>query len=281
MDVYRHAWDESYSPGPEDYSGSPAQRELQSRAYDLWRRLRHDPRYVYDGRVIAINGVNPDSIDDLIFLAHAQGAALVWYLPRDDAPSIVETLHDRGLVAECRDQYLGAGDAVRAAAHVRDSRGLPEGYALGVIDALTPQNLVVEFADLGAEHGVMVPAAHVLRGLTRPCAAMYASGPDGRIAAIAGAVLGHHRNSALASSAWAGPVCTHRDHRGRGLATILGALTLLELAERCDARSFYAAVRHDCPASVAVCERLGLHRTAYSVMTIVSPDASGNGTIVQ
>ncbi len=279
MDVYRRAWDESYSPRSEDYAGSPAQREMQSRAFDLWRRLRHDPRYVYDGRVIAINGVNPDSIDDLMFLAHAQGAALVWYLAREDEASLIASIRGRGFVVDCQDQYVGAGDAVHAAAHVRDTRGLPEGYALGAIDAVTSDNVMAEFAGLGAACGVLVPPAHVLRGLTRPCAAMFASAPDGRIVAIAGAVLGHHRDSALVGSAWAGPLCTHRDHRGRGLATILGALNLLEIAERCGARSFYSGVRRDCPMSVAVWERLGLHRTNYSVMTVVSPDMSADDPI--
>ena len=77
MDVYFHAWDGSYSPTPADYVGNPDQRGLQSRAYELWRRLRHDPRYVFDGRVIAVNGVNSDSIGDLMFLARTLGGALV------------------------------------------------------------------------------------------------------------------------------------------------------------------------------------------------------------
>jgi GNAT superfamily N-acetyltransferase len=273
--------DRQYTARAEDYVGSPAQREMQSRAFDLWRSIGHDPRYAYEGRLVALHGAGPDVAADILRLARNQGAAVIWNLPRDTEDALTRALRGRGYATDRWDQYQGGKETVRAAIGMRGAGVMPDGYELRMIGGDTSDAVIADFAGFAAEHGVMVPAAHVMRGLTRACAAMYATMRDGRVVAIAGSVLGHHRDSELAASAWWGMLCTHPEHRGRGLSKMLGAMTILEMAERHGATSFYTGVHSDNLVSQAVCNGLGIRRTENSVLMIISPELSGNGPVTR
>ncbi|MEZ5786052.1 MAG: GNAT family N-acetyltransferase [Xanthobacteraceae bacterium] len=272
----------SFAPDrPEDYVGDPAQREMQRRAYQLWRSVSADPRYAYEGRLVALNGVRPDTIEDMLFLVREQCAAVTWYVNPDDEGALSETLTAMGYAVDRWDQHLGADEAVRAAEKLCGETFLPDGYDIREIDADTPDAIIEELARVGAEQGVMVPAAHVMRGATRPSVIMYATAPNGCIVAIAGSVLAHHRDNALAASAWWGMLCTHPDHRGKSLSKILGARTMLAMAARHGATSFYTGIRRENAVSQAVCTRLGVRRTAYAVLMAVNVEASGGKSLTR
>lgn len=102
-----------------------------------------------------------------------------------------------------------------------------------------------------------------------------------KIVAIAGAVLGHHRESPLATSAWWGMLCTHPNHRGKGLSKILGAMTIHVMADRYGATSFYTGVRRDNRVSQAVCARLRVLRSEYAVLMAMSPKLSESGPLTR
>jgi GNAT superfamily N-acetyltransferase len=271
----------SYLSRPGDYVGNPVQRDMQSRAYDFWRSAQSDPRYAYEGRLVALDGTSPDNIDELLLLIRKQRAAIVWYLTENDEIVLAEKLSAMGYATDRWDQYLGAAEALRVCEKLRDKSSIPKGYEVGEINAGTPDLIIAEFAAVAAGQGVMVPAAHVMRGLTRPSTAMYITAPSGNIVAIAGSVLGHHRDSPLAGSAWWGMLCTHPDHRGRGLSKILGAMSMLAMARRHGATSFYTGVRRNNAVSQAVCMRLGVRRTEHSVLMAVSPEISGGGPLTR
>jgi len=264
-----------------DYVGNPVQRTMQARAYDLWRSLQSDPRYAYEGRLVALDGATPDTIDGLHFLVGEQHAAVSWYVKSDDEAALTEKLRSMGYATDRWDQYFGAEEALHASETLCGEMTLSEGYEIGEIDAATPDGIIAEFAAVGAEQGVMVPAAHVMRGRTRSATAMYITDPDGKIVAIAGSVLAHHRDSPLATSAWWGMLCTHPTHRGKGLSKILGAMTIQAMATRHGAKSFYTGVRRDNAVSQAVCTRLGVRRTEYSVLMAMSPELSGGGPLTR
>lgn len=264
-----------------DGHASPAQRGMQARAYDLWLSVRSDPRFAYEGRLIALDGTSPDNIDDLLFLVREQGFGVSWYVKRDDETVLTEKLRSMGCATDWWDQYFGAADAVHMSEDLCAETALPEGYKAGEVGADTPNSTIAEFAGVGAEQGVMVPVDHVMRGQTRPAVAMYVTGPDGKIVAIAGSVLAHHQDSPLATSAWWGMLCTHPAHRGKGLSKILGAMTIRAMAARHGATSFYTGVRHDNPVSQTVCTRLGVRRTEYAVLMALGPELAGGGPLTR
>jgi GNAT superfamily N-acetyltransferase len=228
-----------------------------------------------------LDGTSPDTIDDLIFLVREQGAGVSWYVKPDDETALTGKLQSMGYGTDRWDQYFGAVDAVHASEQLCADTALPELYEVGEIGADTPDAIIAEFASVGAEQGVMVPADHVMRGQTRPAVAMYATGPDGKIVAIAGSVLAHHQDSPLATSAWWGMLCTHPAHRGKGLSKILGAMTIRAMATRHGATSFYTGVRPDNAVSHAVCTRLGVRRTEYTVLMALRPELSSGGPLTR
>ena len=254
---------------------------MQARAYEFWQSVRSDPRYAYEGRLVAVDGTNPDTIEDLLFLVRGQGVGVSWYVKPEDETALTGKLQAMGYATDRWDQYFGDVEALRTSDKLCGEIALPEGYDMGEVEADTPDSIVTEFAAVAAEQGVMVPAAHVMRGHTCPAAAMYVTGPDGNIVAIAGSVLGHHRDSPLATSAWWGMLCTHPAHRGKGLSKILGALTIKAMAARHGATSFYTGVRRDNAVSQAVCARLGVRRTDYAVLMALSPELSSGGPLTR
>ena len=266
---------------PDDYVGNPAQREMQQRAYRLWRSVSSDPRYAYEGRLVALDGSTPDTIDDFLFLIREQFAGLSWYVKADDEVALTEKLIAMGYVIDRWDHHLGAEEALRAAEQLCGETSLPKGYEIHEISADTPHAVIVELASVGAEQGVMVPAAHVMRGATRLATIMYVTAPNGPIVSIAGSVLAHHRDSSLAASAWWGMLCTHPDHRGKGLSKLLGARTMLAMAKRHGATSFYTGIRRENAVSQAVCTRLGVHRTEYAVVMAMNVQAAGGGPLTR
>lgn len=272
----------SFAPDrPDDYVGNPAQREMQRRAYRLWQSLSSDPRYAYEGRLVALDGAGPDTIDDLLFLIREQFAGLSWYVKPDDEVALTEKLTALGYAIDRWDHHSGADEALHAAEHLRDETSLPKGYEIHEISAETPDAIIVELASVGAEQGVMVPAAHVMRAATRPASIMYITATNSRIVAIAGSVLAHHRDSSLAGSAWWGMLCTHPDHRGQGLSKLLGARTMLAMAQRHGATSFYTGIRRENELSQAVCTRLGIRRTEYAVLMATDAEATGGGPLTR
>lgn len=269
------------SDKPDDYVGNPTQQEMQRRAYRLWQSVSADPRYAYEGRLVMLDGIGPDTIDDFLFLVREQYAAVSWYVNADHEGPLTERLAALGYVVDRWDQYFGADGALRAAAQVCGETPLPDGYGIREIDAATPDVVIKELASVGADQGVMVPAAHVMRGVTRRSIIMYVTAPDGRIGAIAGSVLPHHQDNALASSAWWGMLCTHPDHRGCGLSKILGARTMLAMAERHGAISFYTGIRRENAVSQAVCTRLGVCRTEHVVLMAMDVEATGGKSLTR
>lgn len=274
-------YDRSYAGQASDYVGNPVQQGMQSRAYNLWRSVRSDTRYAYEGRLVALDGTKPETIEELLFLVREQLAGVSWYVDPDDEIVLTEKLKGMGYLTDRWDHYVGTAEAVRASEKICREMSLPAGYEISEINADTPHSIIAEFATVGAEQGVMVPAAHVMRSHTRPSAIMYATGPDGKIAAIAGSVLGHHDQSPLATSAWWGMLCTHPAHRGKGLSKMLGAMTIRGMATRYGATSFYTGVRRDNAVSQAVCTRLGVHRSEYSVLMAMSPKLSDSGPLTR
>jgi GNAT superfamily N-acetyltransferase len=269
------------SDQPDDYVGNPAQQEMQRRAYRLWQSISADPRYAYEGRLVALDGIGPDTIDDLLFLVREQFAAVTWYVNADHESALTERLAALGYAVDRWDQHFGGDEALRAADQVCGETSLPDGYDIHEISADTADVVIKELASVGADQGVMVPAAHVMRGATRRSIIMYVTAPDGHIVAIAGSVLPHHRDSALAASAWWGMLCTHPDHRSRGLSKILGARAMLAMAKRHGATSFYTGIRRENAVSQAVCTRLGVCRTEYAVLMAMDVAASGGESLTR
>lgn len=94
------------SDRPDDYIGNPAQREMQRRAYRLWQSVSSDPRYAYEGRLVAMDGAAPDTIDDLLFLIREQLAGLSWHVKADDEVALTEKLTTMGYAIDRWDHHL-------------------------------------------------------------------------------------------------------------------------------------------------------------------------------
>ena len=193
----------------------------------------------------------------------------------DDEVALTEKLTALGYAIDRWDHHLGADEALHAAEHLRDETSLPKGYEIHEINADTPDAIIVELASVGAEQGVMVPATHVMRGTIRPASIMYITAPNSRIVAIAGSVLPHHRDSSLAASAWWGMLCTHPDHRGKGLSKFSAQEPCWRWPSVTAPRAFTPGFAARMPSRKRCARGLGFDRTDYAVLMAMNVAGGG------
>src|SRR4051812_1767457 len=91
----------------DEFFGSAERIALSRRSANLWLLLRHDPRYAYYGRLVALSDPAQDTAEILCAMARLQGAAVAYFLPASHANGLFAELEDRGLATDRHEHFRG------------------------------------------------------------------------------------------------------------------------------------------------------------------------------
>jgi len=77
----------------EEIFGTAAQTTVSRRARDVWKLLQDDPRFSYNGRIVAVAGnIGDDTAEKLAALTRLQGSTTCHFLPKEKVERVNQTL---------------------------------------------------------------------------------------------------------------------------------------------------------------------------------------------
>lgn len=265
----------------EEYFGSPGKVALMRRSAALWSLLKDNPRYAYYGRLVALSDPAEDTADVLSFLAELQGAAVVYYLPKEAADPLFAQLTHRGLATDRHEHFWGGETAYRASKEVLASCSLPGDLTVSRLDQTSPGDFVGKVAELCQSCDVMPVPGAIMRGQVRRGINLVAIDVEGQPVASASSFVMHHPSSPHANDVFWGMLATRPDRRGQKIALVLGAMAIKHMWEQEGARGFMTGVRQDNPSSKALCNRLGVTDSSWCYASCVDAQALGSSTVTR
>lgn len=255
----------------EEAFGSPEQKRMQILGEHLALLLARDPRFCSHGRGVAVADCSPEAADLVESLARLTGASSCELVPKAISRGFRDELERRGLRTDMIGHFIGGSEAIDMARAALERRSLPEDLTVKVIDADSPSHLVQAFAEVSMAHGVLPPIGPVMRGVSRPGFGMVAFDADGRPVATAGAVRSRHPDHPMADMVQWGQLATTPDRQGQGIARAIGAMAILEAAERLGARRFRTGIIPSNTASMRLCTTLGVRDSDYVIVAAMDP----------
>lgn len=262
---------------PPRFFGSEPQKAMQQTAHRLWKLLGGDAIYGTEGRMVAIDGPEPQDVDSVEALARLQGATVNHYVPKAREAEFASLYAARGLANDRWDQFMGGSRCLELCARLIEDFRLPDRYSLHRVTAETPDTMLDRLEDTALSCGVLPPMSPVLAGQMRPAGYFYLQAPDGGVAACAGAVMRNLPGSRFGKASWWGMLATRDADRGQGLSLYLGARAALYMHEQFGVEEFYTGVRTDNAVSRHVCEKLGVTDSDYACLAVLDPAAFGDG----
>lgn len=259
------------------FFGSDTQKRMERVAHDLWPLFKDDPAYATEGRIIGIDAPSENQIDKVAALTRIQGASVNHYVPKAEEDALAARYVGLGLASDRWDQFMGGPACLEASTALIERVTLPKGYTLHRLSPDTPAHLLDGLETTAAACGVLPPMSPILFGELLNAAYFCLEAPDGGVAACAGSVMRNHPDSRFGKTAWWGMLATREQDRGHGLSLYLGALSARHMHDHHGVTEFYTGVRSDNAVSRHVCEKLGLHDSAYACVAILDPQAFGEG----
>lgn len=256
----------------EEVFGSPEQKRMQILGEHLAQLLSRDPRFCSHGRGIAVADYGPEAAGLVESLARLTGASSCELVPKTISKDLQDELERRGLRTDVIGHFIGGGGAIDRARAALERRALPEDLTVEVIDGDSPGHLVQAFAEVSMAHGVLPPIGTVMRGISRPGFGMVAFDSDGRPVATAGAVRSRHPDHPMADMVQWGQLATVPHRQGQGIARAIGAMAILEAAERLGARCFRTGINPGNTASMRLCTSLGVRDSDYVIVAAMDPE---------
>jgi GNAT superfamily N-acetyltransferase len=255
----------------EEAFGSPEQKRMQILGEHLARLLSRDPCFCSHGRGVAVADHGPEAADLVESLARLIGASSCELVPKTISRDFRDELERRGLRTDVIGHFIGGSEAIDMARAALERRPLPEDLTVEVIDVNSSVRLVQAFAEVSMAHGVLPPIGPVMRGISRPGFGMVAFDANGRPVATAGAVRSRHPDHPMADMVQWGQLATAPDRQGQGIARAIGAMAILEAAERLGARRFRTGIDPSNTASARLCTSLGVRDSDYVIIAAMDP----------
>lgn len=268
-------------PAADELFGSPEQVALMQRGNQLWELLRDNPRYSSYGRMVSLCEPDARALDQTVALVRLQGATSCQYYPADTADRFCAAIEAGGLRTSRYEQCRGEAGALAASRRVLDDSALPDELTLVAVDKDTSSELVADLAALSIACGVMPVPGTAMRGQSRRGICLAAVDAAGKVVATASSYMSNHPESAHANDAFWGMLATHEDWRGKGIAKVLGAHSIVWMWENLGARSFNTGITADNAASLAMCAKLGVTPSQWTFIGCMDPDAFGTGSITR
>jgi hypothetical protein len=264
------------SEGAAEFFGAAPQQEMQRTASALWRLLRDDPRYAYEGRFVGHDAPLAADVDRIVALVGTQGGSASFFVDGVREGEIVADLRARGFTTDRWDHLMADERGVALSRAVISSFRLPAGFTLHEVTRATPAAVMVAIGAMALACGVLLPAGKALRGITRDSVFFFIANAAGEPVSCSGAVVRHHVASPFADSCWWGMLATREDARGQGFSRYLGALAMAAMADRFGKRRFYTGVRTENAVSQKLCRRLGLGDHGLVVLAALDPARFGD-----
>ena len=268
-------------PDANRYFGTPDQQALERRADDLWQIVKGDPRYSCHGRAVALIADGADDVGLQIALARLQGVGPSPRLTCGVTTSRQKAIRDAGLVTDIYQHWSSDDTAIAIAGDLLARRALPAELTLHEVGTQTGESDYRSLDALTQSCGVLLPAAHFLNGRERPAVCLYASTADGEAVGVAAAIAENPPKSSVADRAWWGMLSTATNWRGRGIAKLLGAMTLVAMAERHNIRIFGTGIRAGNTGSARLCEGLGFSNSGLSDLMAIDPATMSGGRMTK
>jgi hypothetical protein len=243
--------------------GDPAQCALLRRGQDLWHLVKGHPRYAYYGTVVSLSDPKEDTAEVMASLARLQGLGMCFYCPKSDAVSILEELEAKGLRTAQSQFHRGKHAVYEASKALLRSRSTPKNLSIIRLDKATPKALIKATVDLCQACGLSAMPGEVMRGDVIPGINLVAVDASGAPVATASSYAMHAPDTPRATDAFWGVLATREDHRGQGLAALLGATTIEYMWENEGMRAFNTGIKADNLASQAACAKLGVINTDW------------------
>jgi acetyltransferase (GNAT) family protein len=257
--------------------GTPAHIATMKRSRQLWRLLKHDPKYSSYGRLVCVvGGAGAESVDIMDNLVRLTGAGSFQYFPAEQADALCADLDEIGLNAGRWEQCWGGSDAYAKSKQILADLTLPQDLTLVQLSGDSPASLVRATADLSMDCGVMPALGRTMRGLEAPGLCLVALDGSGTPVATASSYRGMHADCPYADHAFWGALATRPDRRGEKLAMILGASAIVHMWEQLGTRGFYTGIKADNAGSMAVCAKQGVVRSEWAFIACSDPARFGD-----
>lgn len=263
------------------YFGTPEQQALERRADTLWQIVKGDPRYSCHGRAVAVIESRAEDVGLQIALARMQGVGPSPRLTPEVAESRRREIEAVGLVTDIYEHWSCDASAIRGAGALLDSRALPDGLTCHEVGAATTEDDYRNLDVLTQSCGVLLPASSFLDGRERPAVCLYAKTATGEPVGVAAAIAENPPNSTAADRAWWGMLSTAAQWRGRGVAKLLGAMTLVAMSERHDVQVFGTGIRAANTGSAKLCEGLGFSNSGLLDLMAIDPVTMSGGRMTK
>lgn len=266
----------------EEIFGTTAQKTVSRRARDMWKLLQDDPRFSYNGRIVAVAGyIGDKTAEKLAALARLQGSTTCHFLPKEKAERIEQALEAQGLATNIWEFCKGSKQAYDTAQEILANYRLPSDISVTQLDARTDKSFVSDFASMVGACGVLVMAGRVMRGIDIPGITLAAVDRSGKVVASAWGYKCYHPQSAFSDQAFWGGLTCHPDRRGKKIALILGALCIVRLWEKLEVRGICTGIARDNTASFALCEKLGVLKSGQIGLGVSDPEMFHGATLTK
>lgn len=263
------------------YFGTPEQQELERRADLLWQVIGGDPRYSTHGRAVALIERSAESVDLQIALAQLQGVGPSPRLPTEVMRARKAALEEAGLVTDFYDHWTSSATTLTAAEELLARRSLPEELSVHQVTADTTDEEYDALDRLTQSCEVLLPASAFLCGDALPAICLYAKTADGEAVGVAATIAENPPGSSDADLAWWGMLSTAGSWRGRGVAKLLGAMVLVEMAEKFNLKRFGTGIRSDNVESAALCSGLGFSNSGLLDLIAVDTATMSGGRLTK
>ncbi len=261
--------------------GSREQIMLMERGNQLWTLLRDDPRYSFYGRMVSLCQPDESAVERTAALARLQGATSCQYYPASDADGFRNRLIDQGLRADRYEQCRGGRKAYETSKRILSDLKPPDDLTVHAVDGTTTPELVADIAQLSIACGVMPVPGSAMRGQSRDGICLAAVDAQGGAVATASAYMSNHATSPRGTDAFWGMLATRDDWRGKRLAQILGAQSIVWMWEKLGARSFNTGVTADNTPSMTLCAKLEVTPSQWTFIGCMDPETFGTASVTR
>ncbi len=266
----------------DEFFGTEPQQTVSMRARDVWELVSDDPRFSYNGRIVAVAGyIGPQTSEKLVSLARLQGSATCHFLPKDQAKAVQQAVEVRGLSSNIWEFCKGGELAYEAAQRTLETHKLPVDVSVERLTIDTEASRISDFAAMAGECGVLVMSGRVIRGLDVPGITLAGIDQSGQTVASAWGYKCYHSQSKFSDYAFWGGLTCRKDRRGQKIALILGALVIVQLWEDMQVRGFCTGIVGGNAASFALCEKLSVLPSDEIGLGVTDPDMFQGATLTK
>lgn len=266
----------------DEFFGSAAQQTVSRRARDAWMIARDDPRFAYNGRIVAATGYSgPETAGHLASLARLQGSTTCHFLPKNRAAAVRQDVESEGLATNVWEFCKGGDTAYDAARAILAAHILPADISVLTLGPETAPSVVAGLAATAGDCGVLVMAGRVMRGLDVPGLTLAGVDGNGEVVASAWGYRCYHPQSAFSDHAFWGGLTCRPDRRGQKIALLLGALSIVRLREEMQVQGFCTGIAGDNSASFRLCEKLGVLPSDEIGLGVTDPEMFRGATLTK